>query len=268
VQGNIARTNNVNFEPYSDAESGSVDAFGAVTAKESSIGFEGAMADEEDGSPFQLAAMGPVETIFTNDDGLVSITVLGQEFLSAQPQVGVSEGEYVFAGSFADSRLDLLVPVGEDYVFGVSDIQLVGEIQSVDASRAEFSIGDLAIDYSNLLADSPGFAPSPGDIVEISGNQFSSKAPILLGIHGSGVRGIHGSGVRGIHGSGVRGIHGSGVRGIHGSGVRGIHGSGVRGIHGSGVRGIHGSGVRGIHGSGVRGIHGSGVRGIHGSGAR
>jgi hypothetical protein len=132
----------------------------------------------------------------------------------------LSEGDYVLAASLGDQALDLFLSVGGEYVLGVSPVRVQGAIQSVDSSLAQFSIGTTTFDFSALLSETPEFSPQQGDLVELVGSQTAQGGPILLGIHGSGVRGIHGSGVRGIHGSGVRGIHGSGVRGIHGSGVR------------------------------------------------
>jgi hypothetical protein len=173
-----------------------------------------------DDTSFELAAMGPVDSIVLNDDGSTTIVVLGQSFVSGDSNLDVSVGDYVFAASVGDGSLDILLYAGEEYLVGVSPIQVLGPIDVVDSDLAQFTIGGTTFDFASLLSEDPGFAPASGDLVEVTGNQFQSDAPVLLGIHGSGVRGIHGSGVRGIHGSGVRGIHGSGVRGIHGSGVR------------------------------------------------
>jgi hypothetical protein len=246
--------------------------------------------------PFELAALGPVESLSTTDEGLSQLVVLGQSFVSSLPRIDVAVGDYVFAGSVDGEQLDVLVPVGEEYLLGVSDVQVIGAVDTVDASTAHFSIGDAVFDYSYFLSDIPDLTLNSGDFIQVAGNETTRGGSILLGIHGSGdgsLQGIHGSGIgslQGIHGSGngsLQGIHGSGIgslQGIHGSGngsLQGIHGSGngsLQGIHGSGngsLQGIHGSGIgslQGIHGSGngsLQGIHGSGngsLQGIHGSG--
>jgi hypothetical protein len=252
---------------------------------------------------FELAALGPVEAVSLREDGSTEISILGQSFISSGSAPSVAVGDYVFAASTHESSLDFFVPIGEDYLQGVSEVRVFGTVNSIRPEIAQFSIGETSFDYSNLLSDIPEFSLIPGEFVEVAGNQHVAGGSILLGIHGSG---IQTSSLQGIHGSGIgggflQGIHGSGIgggflQGIHGSGIgggflQGIHGSGIgggflQGIHGSGIgggflQGIHGSGIgggflQGIHGSGIggdflQGIHGSGIansslQGIHGSG--
>jgi hypothetical protein len=130
--------------------------------------------------------------------------VLGQSFTANEGVIDLSIGDYVFAGSISDGQLDILVPVGMDYLLGVSEVAVVGSISSVDSSIGQFSIGGTTVDFATLLSTAPEIDPQVGDWVEITGNQVAPDAPIVLGIHGSGARGIHGSGARGIHGSGAR----------------------------------------------------------------
>ena len=184
----------------------------------------------------QLAAIGPVESISLTEDGSTELFILGQSFATPYSDSDVVVGDYVFAGSLDGTSLNFFVPVGEEYIQGVSEVGVIGAIDSVRPEIAQFSIGETTFDYSNILSDSPQFALVPGDYVEVAGNQTAASASILLGIHGSGstLLGIHGSGstLLGIHGSGstLQGIHGSGstLLGIHGSGstLLGIHGSG------------------------------------------
>jgi hypothetical protein len=227
---------------------------------------------------FELAAMGPVESIVLKEDGSAAISILGQSFEASTLDRGLAVGDYVFAGSVDGNSLALLAPVADEYILGVSEVFLVGSVDSVQRETAHFTIGDASFDYAYLLSEFPQFTLTPGEFVEVAGYQAVRGGSVLLGIHGSGIRtgflqGIDG---RGVGSSSLQGIHGSGIgssftQGIHGSGIgssftQGIHGSGIgssftQGIHGSGIgssftQGIHGSGIgssftQGIHGSGI-----------------
>lgn len=171
-------------------------------------------------SAFELAALGPIESITLSADGSTTIVVFGQSFVSDNSSIELAVGDYAFAASISNGSLDVLVPVDEEYLYGVSEVGVVGSIASVSDELGQFTIGSTTFDFSNLLSESPDFSPEVGDVIEVAGNQQVPGGTVILGIHGSGARGIHGSGARGIHGSGARGIHGSGARGIHGSGAR------------------------------------------------
>jgi hypothetical protein len=188
-------------------------------------------ATDSSDQQFQLAAMGPITSVALLGDGSMALEVLGQQFVTPASEVAVAVGDYVYAASVDGETLDVLSPIGEEYLLGVSDVFVAGPVAAVEGEIAHFSVGSTSFDYTNLLSDDPEFSLAAGEFVEIIGNETVLGGAILLGIHGSGI-----SRVRGIHGSGI-----SRVRGIHGSGI-----SRVRGIHGSGI-----SRVRGIHGSGI-----------------
>ena len=197
---------------------------------------------------FDSVAMGPVERLEDSE-----LSVLGQTFLDGGSGADVVVGDYVLAAG-SDGELQILIPMGTQYVPGASPVMIRGYVSGVDASVAVLTVGGVTLDYSPQLSIAPTFSPTVGSPIEFSGTQPLPGGSVLLGIHGgdSSVQGIHGgdSNVQGIHGgdSSVQGIHGgdSSVFGIHGgdSNTQGIHGgdSNTQGIHGgdSNTQGIHG----------------------------
>jgi hypothetical protein len=155
------------------------DAEGAESAVASAMSLD---------SMFALAALGPLEAVSV-EGGTTSILVIGQAFeYEGSIDEAIETGDYVFAGSLDGQHLDILVPVGEAYVLGVSQVQIVGEIAEVDSAHAKLTVGSTTVDYSALLGADPDYSPVVGQAIEYWGNQTTVSGPVLLGIHGSGMR--------------------------------------------------------------------------------
>ena len=136
---------------------------------------------------YESAALGPVESIQASQDGSTVITVLGQSFTSPDG-VAVALGDYVVAASANGDELDVLIPVGEAYVAGASEVWAVGMISNVSASTGMMTIGTATVDYTTLLSEAPSYAPESGTLTEIAGVQPVFGGPVLMGINGSNRR--------------------------------------------------------------------------------
>jgi len=205
----------------------------AVIASVASAGTPGRGAQDSKGS--ELLLIGPVEHVDARQGVAI---VLGQRVHSPSvKRLQTGDAVQVFGTLQADgqiiaSRIDR----ESGYVAGATPVLLTGIVTAVDTSIGQVQVGNLAVDYTALLAGDPAVRPEVGSRIQLTGVQ-----PIVGGLFLA--EGISGSGVQGISGSGVQGISGSGIQGISGSGVQGISGSGIQGISGSGVQGISGSGA-------------------------
>jgi hypothetical protein len=209
---------------------------------------------------YTTAAMGLVESVVLNADGMSEVTILGQTFSARWDDVSVHMGEYAVAAGHANGELAFLMPLEESYVPGASTVWVAGSVSAVDNAVGSFSIGQTSFDYTALLARNPALAPDVGDVVDMYGVQPAQGGSVLLSIDGSNLLSIDGSNGRSIDGSNGRSIDGSNGRSIDGSDGRSIDGSNGRSIDGSNSRSIDGSNSRSIDGSNSRSIDGSNRR--------
>jgi hypothetical protein len=172
--------------------------------------------------------MGPVELVSVDENG-GALVILGQTFSGDATDVSmVSVGDYVLAAGIEVGSLDVLIPIGETYVPGASEVRLSGPITDTDPATASLNVGNTVFDYSEHLVLEPAYSPAVGDVIDIVGIQPIPSGSVLLGISGgdSETRGISGgdSQLHGISGgdSRLRGISGgdSRLRGISGGDSR------------------------------------------------
>jgi hypothetical protein len=60
---------------------------------------------------------------------------------------------------------------------------LVGAIVDANAAIASLTVGDAVVEYSTHLASDPGYVPSLGEPVEVSGVQPALGGKIVAGLH-------------------------------------------------------------------------------------
>jgi hypothetical protein len=125
--------------------------------------------------------MGPVEEMVVSNNGGLELIVMGQSFVATQDvSEGIGIGDYVVAAGVAAGALDVLIPLGETYVPGASEVRVIGVVSDVQEPLAQLSIGGAVYDYSGRLVTDPAYTPSEGDLIDIAGVQPDFRGIIIL----------------------------------------------------------------------------------------
>jgi hypothetical protein len=128
--------------------------------------------------------MGDLEAVGPAGD-TTSITIAGQVFhVSTEDVREFAVGDYVVAAANGDAA-PVIYHVGLPYVPGVSPTRVKGAVNSVDLPMGRFTVGDLTIDYTQLLSANPTFSPVLGEIVEVLGVQPASGSVLIIDSDGS-----------------------------------------------------------------------------------
>jgi hypothetical protein len=72
--------------------------------------------------------------------------------------------------------------LGSQYVAGVSDVAIKGQVTSVDYRLASAGVGAASIDYSAQLSVDPELAPILGDSIEALGTQPLAHGKVIVGV--------------------------------------------------------------------------------------
>ena len=134
-----------------------------------------------------LILRGPVEAA---DAVTGKFTILGQSFADTskaspagnlQQQLLSGAVPMVSVYRTKGTRALHFVLDGSQFVPGQSKVLLTGTIKSIDVATAKLSIGTTTVDYSSILANRPGLAPSKGERVRLTGTQPVYRGVVLAG---------------------------------------------------------------------------------------
>jgi hypothetical protein len=141
---------------------------------------------------FELAAMGPVETISANG-AAATLVVVGQEFAVTADDVSqYAVGDYVVAGATTRGATAVVYHVGAPYVPGASTVRVKASVDSVNPAVANLTVGALTVDYAQQLTTNPGFSVAKGETIEAEGIQPSPRGLLLVPSSGEGVSVVSG----------------------------------------------------------------------------
>ena len=131
--------------------------------------------------------MGGLESVSrTGTSALISIA--GQVFeVSAEDVDGLVIGDYVVAASGSGAS-PVVYQVGLPYVPGVSPTRVRGTVSAADMATGRLTVGELSIDYTQLLSSDPTLSPAvAGQTIEAVGVQPASGRVLIVNSAGGSV---------------------------------------------------------------------------------